>query len=351
MYIIGPMKYLSSLAAIALGFSLISTVGAQTGEVEISVKGSNTSNLKIEATAISTDGSDAETRIETRTEASSNTETRGSGSSDPGSIMPSSEDGSGSRVTSSVNNEISVSSGPIDSSAKIRIINKIITPGTQAASGYLKIGDIKGESTEANASSTGTSTSKGGNVEFEWKVEEGKSAASKPKEIVVVGSKVRGWDPETKAEVLGVAPQDADQVQNETDLAFLLVRAAHDDENIGEVEVNLEGESRVRVEYFQPARLFGFIPVGLAHSIEVRTDIENNDRVKINLPWWHIFAIKEVVVDEEALEEEISLNFEKISASASVESSVRLESRAFQTISNAMKAAHDVAMSSIRNIK
>ena len=53
-----------------------------------------------------------------------------------------------------------------------------VSAAPAAAAGYLKLGDIKGE---VQAWSWGeTQTTKGGNVEFEWKVEEGESAPPRP---------------------------------------------------------------------------------------------------------------------------------------------------------------------------
>ncbi|HUE79402.1 MAG TPA: type VI secretion system tube protein Hcp [Sphingomicrobium sp.] len=53
-----------------------------------------------------------------------------------------------------------------------------VSAAPAAAAAYIKFGDIKGE---VQAWSWGeTQTTRGGNVEFEWKVEEGESAAPRP---------------------------------------------------------------------------------------------------------------------------------------------------------------------------
>jgi len=178
------------LFTILLGLAMVATAGAQT-QSNTSADGSV--QTSIQATAISSDGSDAEVRVETRTEASSDTEIssnteekKESSSATSGGTMTitsstqynQAEDGDEDRpvvvgtLPNSASPEVmtSIRAEAVGIDAKIRIINKIITPGPEAASGYLKIGDIKGESTEANASSTDDGK-KGGNVEYEWKVE------------------------------------------------------------------------------------------------------------------------------------------------------------------------------------
>jgi len=128
--------------------------------------------------------------------------------------------------------------------------------GTQAAiDAFIKLGDIKGESTDE-----AMEDDEAGEITFG----DGETGArpSKPREIVVVGSKVkevvrsgnvevRGWDPEKKEMTIG--PDDVEKPEDFLDFVGALTLS---DENIEEVSFNFEN---IKMEYDQPAKLFGFL--------------------------------------------------------------------------------------------
>lgn len=184
-------------------------------------------------------------------------------------------------------------------------------------SGYLKIGDIKGEATES---------------------------AKKPKEIVVVGSKVREEDVPFVIQWGGTGSSasadsffdiwiDAGEDRNaapdsffdifpdigegrsamadsffdifvdvtDADLHLQAVSIAQTNTEVEEVEVL---ESEVRVSHREQMRLFGFIPVNGTRTITVdTTDPERDGKVKIRFPWWSFLASK--TTDTASLETQI----------------------------------------------
>lgn len=176
---------------------------------------------------------------------------------------------------------------------KAELLDEIETnsDGGLRSSGYVKLGDIKGESTDAGHTS------------------------KKPKEIVVVGSKVRADDvpqltlPEVGDEVASdsffdIWVESAGQKKgtvdsffdistdvSDEDLHLQAVSVAQSDKNVKEVSVNDDG---VQVDYDEEVKLFGLIPLHTTKVIEVNTNaVAHTDRVKVRFPWWHVFATKD----------------------------------------------------------
>lgn len=204
--------------------------------------------------------------------------------------------------------------------------------GLQSVDLFLKIDDIKGESSDEEAKS------------------------SKPKEIVVVGSKVRDEDvpqivlPTDDPEYPADSFFDITFVASDEDLVLNAVAVAQNDENIEEVTISDES---VSVGYTTTVKLLGFIPVKTSQKATVTfgdgergTNSEELGRVKVVMPWWHVFGRKTVrphdlkaAIEEELAVENVTLNFAQVRA------------RAFQTLSNIMKTKHDTAKSAINNIR
>lgn len=234
---------------------------------------------------------------------------------------------------------------------------KAFSSATSTLSGvYIKFGDIKGESDQM-ALSVDTSTistssglvSKSGNVEFEWKVEEGEST-KKPKEIIVVGSQVRGWDVKTKEEIIGVAPSSPSMVTTDEDLALFVTAGALKTEVVEDVSLNYK---KIKISAAVPAKLFGFIPSTIATTLIVERDAANDayGRVKVQFPWWHVLTTK--LVSEKTIQ---SLYNEEEQRAGSVIATATQNTqgelaRQFQTLSNIMKTMHDTAKNAIQNIR
>jgi hypothetical protein len=153
------------------------------------------------------------------------------------------------------------------------------TQETRAA--YVKLGDIKGESTDS-----------------------GTSEAKKPKEIVVVGSKVReaveagavvrGWDPEKKEARIGAA-----DVQLEEDLVDFAAGILAGDNNI--TDIGATGKS-VSMKYKVPAKLFGIFNSSLEQETTVIFGDGVSGRVQVKFPWTRFFYRVDENVDVENIQ-------------------------------------------------
>lgn len=160
--------------------------------------------------------------------------------------------------------------------------------------------------------------------------EEAESSKSKPREIVVVGSKVRdeqvaqvdsffdiwidaGEDrnaaPDSFFDIFIDAGEERSAPDSffdifvdvsDEDVQLQAISVAQADENVEEVDVTQES---VRVDHRETLRLFGIIPIETSRSIIVQTDPEATDRVKVQFPWWSFLATSDT--DSVALAEEI----------------------------------------------
>jgi hypothetical protein len=270
----------------------------------------------------------------------------------------------------------------------LEFIKELSAPGSALRAIYVKFDDIKGESQDSaggggtnelrlddTAGTVGsnqsiqvganqTETADGSEEQFftveltgGWSARGGdgdiiitggySGKARKPKEIVVVGSKVRGWDPKTKEEIVGLAPTDSSGVRNLDDLSLFTARSITQDDNIEDVTMT---ENSVTVEYDQPGRLLGFIPAQLTAETTVTFgDGEQGARVKVKFPWYSFLYRKSISISEletvilPEIDDEVLVGFEN--------GDPAVHARAFQAISNIMKAKHDTAMNLIRNLK
>ena len=191
---------------------------------------------------------------------------------------------------------------------------------------YIKLGDIKGESSgSGNMNATFFSDS----------------------EIRVSGVEVRGWDPVLKESVRGAASGVPETTE---ELAVLAASAVSEDENLESVSLNFE---KITWEYKSYGKLLGFIPVSFTKTITVSTDPETTGEVKVKFPWYRFLT--RVDVSGKELGQEISSAFkgEGIAGLNPEHEPPTIETRAriFTTISNVLKARHEAAMGSIRNIK
>jgi len=219
--------------------------------------------------------------------------------------------------------------------------------GTQEAvdAFFLELGDIKGES-EVKSIENGDEPG-----DIKSGDEEGSatsvSKSKKPKEIVIVGSKVkeviksgdvqvRGWDPEKKE--VTIDPEDVEEAK---DLLDFIGATVVSDENIEKVAISPE---RIELEYAQPAKLFGFIPM----SLTAKVVLSKKDKLKVKFPWYAFLTsdnVKEVKKDIDVL----SLAWGAVASIGDTE--MQDKALKFQTISNLLRASHDTASNSIRNMK
>jgi hypothetical protein len=138
------------------------------------------------------------------------------------------------------------------------------------------------------------------------------SSRSNKSRVRVNGDEVRGWSAETKAAVLETLAKN-DRINDANDFGLHVAAAAVADANIKEV---LADESKVELRYKARARFLGFFPVDLVANAQTNTE----GGVKVRFPWYGFLFSKE------SSERYIALALE-------------------------LKAKHEVAMNSVRNMK
>ena len=243
----------------------------------------------------------------------------------------------------------------MDKSDLIERIQNDSEGGLRAA--FIKIGDIKGESTDGDADD-------GLDLDDD---SDGASAAktSKPKEIVVVGSKVRSdnvpqlFSPTTEGEErttpdsffdIWVDAADSGETAQadsffdvfvevtDEDLQLQVVSIAQNDPNIKEINI----DEKVEVTYDTKLKLFGILPIKTTRKVSVDTTKIGEDRVKIKFPWWHVLATKDRNTDEligeleKALDEDIPQADDRPTEEVAFYYN-KLSAQTLQTISNVSK--------------
>jgi len=214
-----------------------------------------------------------------------------------------------------------------------------------AIDAFIKAGEMTGEDDDEADESDGS-----GNVRFG----DGESGArpsltaSTQKEIVVVGSKVRkaledlnveirGWDPIKKEVTIG--PDNIDDGGDFLDLVGAMVAK---DEHIEEVSFNFQ---KIRIEYEQPAKLFGLLNITMNATVE----IDEAEKVNVKFPWYRILAkdnARELRTEMETAMEAHELGHALQQQQTNIDF-LRERARVFQTVSNVLRAAHDTAKANL----
>jgi len=216
----------------------------------------------------------------------------------------------------------------------------------ERSGGFYKIGDIEGESTNDSMPEVddevlvdfdnGSDTLEMNKAEHVDSIATDSGTKKKPKEIVVVGSRVRGWDPVKKEEVLGMA-KTADQVIDEESLQSFASNIAAEDKRVKKI---ILAEDAVEVRYKQPALFLGFIPSGLTETATVKFgEGAHGALVKVKFPWYRFLFRKPFITD-------FSLEDVK-----SDENTVLKGAKILQNVYDVIKVKHDTAKSSINNVR
>jgi len=222
---------------------------------------------------------------------------------------------------------------------------------------------------------------KKGNVEYEWKVEEGESATGTPGKpkyedikasgaaggnesgekggtedinigvdelqgnaVSVSAVEVRGWDPTQKQEFLATVKTHA-HVRSEQDLENFAKGVLLGNENMEEISLNFE---KITLKHRSSGRLFGFIPISFTQRVELDAEGDDAGRVKVKMPWFS-FLMK-TDVSAEALEEEAQASVsENLGDNDNWDFGIQAEIIA--SISNILKTRHEAAMNAVRNMK
>jgi hypothetical protein len=156
-----------------------------------------------------------------------------------------------------------------------------------------------------------------GNVETEWKVEEGESAAPNSGEamkesgekggtgdinigvgelqgVSVNAVEVRGWDAEQKQEFLLTVKAHA-ELQSDQDLENFARGVLLEHEEIDEVSVD---DTRIEVRHRGQGRLLGVIPVSFTRRVEINADADAESRVRVRMPWYSFLIRKGISATE-----------------------------------------------------
>ena len=250
---------------------------------------------------------------------------------------------------------LSVSSKPTETTGGTEDIN-------------IGIGEQKGESGGQNSTS-----SKGGNVEFEWKVEEGESGA--PEETDDVREKdEEDSDDEGRANdrLINAGPKDdwptggisvaAGDVNGLTDdekeerlekvKTWAEARSGQELQNFAQGvllrDAQVKGvkikENLLEIESVETGKFFWLVPVQMAAKVEVIFNSSGHtlDKVKVKFPWWHIFVRKNGGAG--GLESELNAElegqqWESLNETEFEEEAARI-SQALNLISNILKIKH-----------
>lgn len=205
---------------------------------------------------------------------------------------------------------------------------------SSSATGALQVEATVATSTPARAStkttsslevSTQTGEEKKGNVEMQWKVEEGTKAATQGVEPDEIDVSVSQENATNFGILLGGGSDDDTEEEKSERLKgleraqeVLLENARASDQAIESVSLNFEKIStRVRHE----VRLFGFIPIETTATV----DIDASEEVEVTFPWWTFFAAG---ADKDAIAD-----------------------RVISTLSNVLKTKHDTVKNAIGNIR
>lgn len=275
-----------------------------------------------------------------------------------------------------------------DSNESGSIVNE--EPPLEAVDQFLKIDDIKGESDDKadgdpdRPVTTGDVSNSGSNSEAQHdqtdlefireraKVlpsevggdgedigsaqkasdDDASRGAKKPKEIVVVGSKVReaqanglevrGWDPVSKEVVLKT--EDIITEEDLTDYAEALLASGED---ISSISVR---DDVIGLTFDQQVKLLGLFSIRMEQHVDVSADSAEEGRVKVKFPWWAFLAKKDISADAIKVAVEDELKKDNVAEQDPDSLQTRQEVQELQTLGNTMKTLHDTAMAIIRKI-
>lgn len=183
------------------------------------------------------------------------------------------------------------------------------TGGTEAGSMYIKIDGVDGESEDG----------KKGNVDMQWKVEEGEKSAApgvEPDEIDYDGDSKSA----TNFGILLGGSDTSDERQKGLDRAekVILNHATESGVPMESLSLNF---TKIEYKYKSDAKLFGFIPMSVLATVE----IDETETATVKLPWWSFLVT--------------GVEREEIGRTAK------------ETLSNILKTKHDAVKNAIANVK
>jgi hypothetical protein len=254
----------------------------------------------------------------------------------------------------------------VEVSAKAATVAPAPTDSTKTTPVLMEIDTIEGDTGEA----------KKGNVEYNWKVEEGEKGAVEgvgdvkantaqpitPDFSILLGGGGSTDDAEFKGGV-SVAAGDVNGLTEEEKEIFLQAVKMHAQVTSGkglenfahgvlvqnasmeEIALNFE---KIKMSHRAQAKLLGFIPISIKEQVEVESEGETLGKVRVKMPWFN-FLVKKTVT---APELELAISNE-IKASLGDNENWDFGDRALVlvTVSNVLKTKHDTAKNSVSNVR
>lgn len=165
-------------------------------------------------------------------------------------------------------------------------IDTVLEDDDVRASVFIKIDGVKGESSDDKAPAFikidgvkgESSDDKKGSAEGSTDVAMGDKPTQSDFSIMIDSSLFRGWDPEKKEEVVGIAPKTAAAVSNEEELALFVAAQSSDDPQMESISLNY---TKIEFKYRSDAKLFGLIPSSLLQDVSLE-----GGAVNLKKPWY-----------------------------------------------------------------
>lgn len=200
---------------------------------------------------------------------------------------------------------------------------------------YIKYDDVEGESTKTSD---------------EGDPDQPVITGAADSEVSVVGVEVRGWDPDKKNALKAVDLHLAD-LTTQARLAIRAAQTASADAQVEEITLNF---GKIKFDYLFPVKLLGFINTQMRYEVSVEFDNQEEihpdeySRVKVKLPWWHIFSRK--LVNAENLRVDIEGD---LTAASNIEmqNSIQRNGYILESVSATLKTRHDTAKNAVANVR
>jgi hypothetical protein len=184
---------------------------------------------------------------------------------------------------------------------------------------------------------TGNTAVQKGNVEMEWKVEEGEH-------IAVDAVIVRGWDPKKKEEFMS-EHKEAAAVHSKQELEHFAQGILLLDEKIAEVQFN---PKELSVSYEAEGKLLWFIPMSYTKRLVASGEEGGEVTFTAKKPWWGFLVSGDG--DDETATEAKKKHKETIEI-ASWSFGASNQAMLLKTISDVLKTKHDTVKNSVSNVR
>lgn len=198
--------------------------------------------------------------------------------------------------------------------------------------------DSGGSDDDGDGAGEDERTASKGNVEYGWKVEEGKRISVEAREL-------RGLGEEEKQEFLSEVKAFA-ELQSEQDLENFARGILLEDERLLEVQFN---PKELSVSRQASGKLLGFIPVTYKEKVVASGEDGAEVEIEVKLPWWGFLLSPDIDPEELAAEAE-----KKHKQTIEIDSwswGVSNAGSLLKAISDVLKTKHDTAKNSVSNVR